>query len=50
MNTDYDNSKLSQDDMIIKILEFVCKNKQIHYIYPADIKAKLFPDDYSGLY
>ncbi len=37
-------SKLSQDEMIIKILEFVYKNKQIHYISPTVIKAKLFPE------
>lgn len=42
MNSEY--SKMSQDDLIIKILEFVCKNKDKNVISPELIQRDLFPD------
>lgn len=42
MNTGYPS--MSQDDLIIKILEFVCKNKDINAIPAALIKRDLFPN------
>jgi len=42
MNPEY--SKMSQDDLIIKILEFVCKNKDKNVISPELIQSDLFPD------
>lgn len=42
MDSDYLN--VSQDDLIIQILEFVCKNKQLPAINAALIKRDLFPE------
>lgn len=39
-----DNSKLSQYDRIIKILEFVCNNRRIHHITTPTIRSTLFPE------
>jgi hypothetical protein len=44
MNKDFDLSKLSQNELIIKILEFVCENKDKNVITAALVKRDLFPE------
>jgi len=39
-----DFSKMSQDEIIIKILEFVCKNKNVNVVTPQLVMRDLFPD------
>jgi hypothetical protein len=40
----FDNSKMSQEEIIIKILEYVCKNKDLNDVTPEMIQRDLFPD------
>jgi len=44
MKTESDYSKISQNDLIIKILEFVCNNRNIHHITTTIIKSELYPE------